>query len=67
MHSTLAELMHDCFEKHRQGKAVFTDGTEARKSLEVVLAAYEPVSDLIEVRVPFRQWQSGEFKHAPPP
>ena len=39
--NSFAELMHDCFEKHRRGEAIFTDGAEARKNLAVIIAAYE--------------------------
>jgi predicted dehydrogenase len=39
--NSFATLMHDCFEKHRRGEAIFTDGAEARKNLAVILAAYE--------------------------
>lgn len=34
-------LMHDCFEAVREGKPVPTDGKEARRNLEIILAAYE--------------------------
>ncbi len=38
---SFAGLMHDCFEAVRRGRPVPTDGKEARRNLEIIMAAYE--------------------------
>jgi len=39
--NTIADLMDECLKAFREGKPVFTDGKEARRNLEIILAAYE--------------------------
>ncbi|MCK5156837.1 MAG: hypothetical protein KAQ69_10420 [Spirochaetales bacterium] len=39
--NSFADLLHDCFRKHVSGEKVFTDGQEARKNLEIIMAAYK--------------------------
>ena len=34
-------LMHDCFEAVREGRSVPTNGKEARRNLQIIMAAYE--------------------------